>query len=166
MIAGSKGVMMQHLTCGLVWRANDHQEPHLNPCHTRVSSSRRLHGVQEKLRTPRCPHWDLLERRGIGVASPWHLHWTPWGLLGRHATAIWLSAVGTPWVRSGDAVTAHWGLLERHEDAVGTQRGRIWLPQERRCRRWRLHWDPTECIETSLCLYRVLTARLRRLHCA
>ena len=37
----------------------------LSPCHTRVASSRRLHGVQEKLRTPRCAQWDLLERRGI-----------------------------------------------------------------------------------------------------
>ena len=39
-------------------------------CHTRVASSRRLHGVQEKLRTPRCAQWDLLERWGIAVASP------------------------------------------------------------------------------------------------
>ena len=41
-------------------------------------------------------------------------------------TAIWMSAVRTPWVRSGNAVTAQWGLLERHEDAVRTQRGRIY----------------------------------------
>ena len=54
-------------------------------------------------------------------------------------TAIWMSVVETPWVCSGNAVTTHWGLLKRHEDAVRTQRGRIWSPQERRCRRWRLH---------------------------
>ena len=42
----------------------------LSPCHTRVASSRWLHGVQEKLRTPRCAQWDLLEHRGIAVASP------------------------------------------------------------------------------------------------
>ena len=41
-----------------------------SPCHTRVASSRRLHGVQEKPTTPRCAQWDLLERRGIAVASP------------------------------------------------------------------------------------------------
>ena len=42
----------------------------LSPCHTRVASSRRLHGVQEKLRTPSCAQWDLLECQGIAVASP------------------------------------------------------------------------------------------------
>ena len=47
-------------------------------------------------------------------------------------TAIWLSAVWTQWVRSGNAVTAQWGLLGRHDDAVRTQWGRIWSPQERR----------------------------------
>ena len=47
-------------------------------------------------------------------------------------TAIWMSAVWTQWVRSGNAVTAQWGLLGRHEDAVRTQWGRIWSPQERR----------------------------------
>ena len=47
-------------------------------------------------------------------------------------TAIWMSAVWTPWVRSGNAVTAQWGLLGCHEDAVRTQWGRIWSPQERR----------------------------------
>ena len=41
---------------------------HLSPCHTRVAPSMRLHGVQEKLRSPRCAQWDLLERRGIAVA--------------------------------------------------------------------------------------------------
>ena len=43
-----------------------------------------------------------------------------------------MSAVWTQWVRSGNAVTAQWGLLGRHEDAVGTPWGRIWSPQERR----------------------------------
>ena len=47
-------------------------------------------------------------------------------------TAIWMSAVWTPWVRIGNAVTAQWGILGRHEDAVRTQWGRIWSPQERR----------------------------------
>ena len=46
-------------------------------------------------------------------------------------TAIWMSALWTQWVRSGNAVTAQWGLLGRHEDAVGTQWGRIWSPLER-----------------------------------
>ena len=80
------------------------------------------------------------------------------------STAIWISAVRTPWIRSGNAVTALWGFLERYEDAVRTQLGRIWPEQERRCSRWRLHGDPTECMETLMRLYRVLTARLRRVH--
>ena len=99
--------------------------------------------------SPRAPR----NRSGIVVASPLdavgspstpchgRAFWSctkcaPW--LGG-PTAIWMSAVGTPWVRSGNAVTAHWGILKRHEDAVHTQRGPIWSPQERRCRRWRLH---------------------------
>ena len=161
----------------LTWDFIGHQGSLLSPCYTRVASSRWLHGAQEKLRTLRCAQWDFLERWGIDVASPWHLHWTPWGLLGRHATArtlcmqcvptvIWMSAMRTPWVRSGNAVTAQWGLLERRKDALHTQRGCIWSPQERRCRQWRLHGDPTECMETSLHLYRILTVHLRRLHCA
>ena len=80
-------------------------------------------------------------------------------------TAIWMRAVVTPWFLSGNAVTAQWGLLERHEDAVCMQRGLTWSPQERHCRRWHLHGDLTDFMETSLCLYRVLTARLRHLHC-
>ena len=127
--------------------------------------------------SPRAPR----DRRGIAVASPLDAVGSPrtpcHGAHFVHAqikcapwlgvpTAIWMSAVGTPRVRSGNAVTAQWGLLERHEDAVCTQRGRTWSPQERRCRRWRLHGDLTECMETSLRLYRVPTARLRRLHCA
>ena len=47
-------------------------------------------------------------------------------------TAIWMSAVWMQWVRSGNAVTAEWGLLGRHDDAVRTQWRRIWSPQERR----------------------------------
>ena len=57
----------------------------------------------------------------------------PWCLLGCHATARTLCmhkvcavarrcAAGTPWVRSSNAVIAQRGLLERHEDAVRTQR--------------------------------------------
>ena len=65
-------------------------------------------------------------------------------------TAIWIRAVRTPWVRSGNAVTAQWGLLECYEDTVGTQRGLTWSPRERCCRTWLLHGDPTECMETSL----------------
>ena len=85
---------------------------------------------------------DRGARSGISYkGSPCHLHWTPWGLLGRHATACtkcapWLgfhtaismSAVGTPWVRNYNPVTAQWGLLERYEDAVRTKRGRIRSP--------------------------------------
>ena len=92
----------------------------LSPCHTRVASSRRLHGVQEKLRTPRCAQWDLLERRGIAVASLWHLHWTPWGLLGRHATARTLCMHRVRAV----ARRSHGDLNERRVNAVGSQRQR------------------------------------------
>ena len=65
------------------------------------------------VRSPRAPR----DRRGIST--------------GRRGvpTAIRMSAVWTQWVRSGNAVTAQWGLLGRHEDAVRTQRGRIWSPQ-------------------------------------
>ena len=92
----------------------------LSPCHTRAASSRRLHGVQEKLRTPRCAQWDLLERRGIAVASPWHLRWTPWGLLGRHATARTLCMHKVRAV----ARRSHGDLNERRVNAVGSQRQR------------------------------------------
>ena len=37
---------------------------------TPVTPGWRPHGLQEKLRTPRCEQWDLLDRRGIAVASP------------------------------------------------------------------------------------------------
>ena len=43
-----------------------------------------------------------------------------------------MSAVWTQWVRSGNAITAQWGLPGRHEDAVRTQWGRRWSPEERR----------------------------------
>ena len=141
-----------------------------------MASSRRLHGVQEKLRTPRCAQWDLLERRGVAVASPLDALGSPrtpchgahfvHAQSARRGSVFWMHAVRMPWVRNGNAVTAQFGLLEGHEDALRTQRGRIWWPQERRCSRWRLHGDLTECMETSLRLYRVLTAHLRRLHCA
>ena len=85
-----------------------------------MASSRRLHGVQEKLRTPRCAQWDLLERRGIAVASPWHLHWTPWGPLGRHATARTLCMHKVRAV----ARRSHGDLNERRVNAVGSQRQR------------------------------------------
>ena len=88
--------------------------------HTRVASSRRLHGVQEKFRTPRCAQWDLLKRRWIAVASPWHLHWTPWGLLGRHATARTLCMHKVHAV----ARRSHGDLNERRANAVGSQRQR------------------------------------------
>ena len=39
-----------------------------------------------------------------------------------------MNAVWTQWVRSGNAVTAQWSLLGRHEDAVRTQWERIWSP--------------------------------------
>ena len=80
----------------------------------------RLHGVQEKLRTPRCAQWDLLERRGIAGTSPGHLHWTPWGLLGRHATARTLCMHKVRAV----ARRSHGDLNERRVNAVGSQRQR------------------------------------------
>ena len=89
-------------------------------CHTRVASSRRLHGVQEKLRTPRCAQWDLVERRGIAVASPWHPYWTPWGLLGCHATARTLCMHKVRAI----APRSHGDLNERRVNAVGSQRQR------------------------------------------
>ena len=85
-----------------------------------MASSRRLHGVQEKLRTPRCAQWDLLERRGIAVASPWHLHWTPWDFLRRHATARTLCMHKVRAV----ARRSHGDLNERRVNAVGSQRQR------------------------------------------
>ena len=102
-----------------------------------MASSRRLHGTQEKLRTPRCAQWDLLERRGIAVASPWHLHWTPWGLLGCHATARTkvravarrshgdlnerrVNAVGSQWQRSNRAVRSPRAPRGHRVHAVGT----------------------------------------------
>ena len=85
-----------------------------------MASSRRLHGVQEKLRTPNCAQWDLIERREIAVASPWHLHWTPWGLLGRHATARTLCMHKVRAV----ARRSHGDLNERRVNAVGSQRQR------------------------------------------
>ena len=91
----------------------------LSPCHTRVASSWRLHGMQEKLRMLRCTHWDL-ERRGIAVASSWHLHWTPWSLLGRHATARTLCMHKVCTV----ARSSHGDLNECHVNAVGSQRHR------------------------------------------
>ena len=83
-------------------------------------SSRRLHGMQEKFRTPRCVQWDLLERRGIAVTSPWHLHWTPWGLLGCHATARTLCMHKMRVV----ARRSHGDVNERRLNAVGSQRQR------------------------------------------
>ena len=86
-------------------------------------------------------------------------------------TAIWIRAVRTPWVRSDNAVTAQWGLLEHYEDTVGTKRGFTWSPREHCCRRWRLHGDSTECMETSLRLPRphgastAFALRLNRIIC-
>ena len=76
-----------------------------------MASSRWLHGVQVKLRTPRCAQWDLLERRGIAVASP-------------------LDAVGSPRTpchgmpRMQVARRYHGDLNERRVNAVGSQRQR------------------------------------------
>ena len=148
-------------------------------CHTRAASSRRLHGVQEKRRTQRCAQWDLLERRRIAVASPSHLHWTPWGLLLRRATARILcmhkvrvvarrshcdlnerrgNAVGTQRQRSNSALRFPWAPRGRRVHAAGT-------PQERRSMRLRLRGDLTDSMEMSPRLYPVLMARPRRLPC-
>ena len=97
----------------LTWLNFNSSVDNLSPCHTRVASSRRLHGVQEKLRTPRCAQWDLLERRGIAVTSPWHLHWTPWGLLGRHAQSARRGSA-FPW-------RSEWAPCERSGLAAATQ---------------------------------------------
>ena len=68
------------------------------------------------VRSPRAPR----DRRGIAVASPWHLHWTPWGLLGRHATARTLCMHKVRAV----ARRSHGDLNERRVNAVGSQRQR------------------------------------------
>ena len=65
-----------------------------------------------------CAQWDLLERRGIAVASSWHLHWTPWGLLARHATARTLCMHKVRAV----ARRSHGDLKERRVNAVCSQR--------------------------------------------
>ena len=82
------------------------------------------------VRPPRAPS----DRHGIAVASPLDAVGSPrtpcHGAHFVHATAIWMSAVWMQWVRSGSAVTVQWGLLGRHEDAVCTQWGCIWSPQE------------------------------------
>ena len=112
----------------------------------RVASSRRLHGVQEKLRTPRCAQLDLLERRVIAVTSPWHLHWTPWGLLGRHATARILCMHKVRAV----ARRCHDDLNERRGNAVGSSR----TPRGRR-----VHAVGTHMIATRTPLLAVAFAR-------
>ena len=141
-----------------------------------TATARRARKIQNaEVRAVGSPR-SLRDRRGISTAC----RGVPKDAMPRHAfcactkyapwlsipMAFWMSTMGTPWFRSGNVVTAQWGLLERHEDTVCTQRGRTWSPQEHRCRRWRLHCDLTECIETSLHLYLVLTAHLRCLHCA
>ena len=54
------------------------------------------------------------------MAAPWHLHWTPWGLLGRHATARTLCMHKVCAV----ARRSHGDLNERRVNAVGSQRQR------------------------------------------
>ena len=79
------------------------------------------------------PHGDCTackknsERRGArseisqsAEGSPWHLHWTPWGLLGRHATARTLCMHKVRAV----ARRSHGDLNERRANAVGSQRQR------------------------------------------
>ena len=95
----------------------NYSEWRLSPCHIRAASSRRLHGVQENVGMPRCPQWDLLERRRIAVASLWHLHWTPWGLPGRHATSRILCMHKVRAV----ARCSHCDLNERCGNAVAAQ---------------------------------------------
>ena len=96
-----------------------------------TATARRARKIQNAevraVRSPRAPRdrrgistgrrgvsWDAMPRRALCACTKC----APW--LGV-PTAIWMSAVWTQWVRSGDAVTAHWGLLGRHEDAVRTQ---------------------------------------------
>ena len=108
-----------------------------------TATARRARKIQNsEVRAVGSPR-SLRDRRGISTACrgvskdamPWHAFCActkcaPW--LGV-PTAFWMSAMGTPWFRSGNVVTAQWGLLERHEDTVCTQRGRTWSPQEHRC---------------------------------
>ena len=54
------------------------------------------------------------------MASLWHLHWTPWGLLGRHATARTLCMHKVRAV----ARRSHGDLNDRRGNAVGSQRQR------------------------------------------
>ena len=58
------------------------------------------------------------------MASLWHLHWTPWGLLGRHASARTLCmhkvrAVAIPNDRRGNAVGSQ---RQRSNSAVRSPR--------------------------------------------
>ena len=68
------------------------------------------------VRSPRAPR----ERRGSAVASPWHLQWTPWGLLGRYAMARILCMHKVRAV----ARRSHGDLNERCANAVGSQQQR------------------------------------------
>ena len=89
----------------------------LSPCHTRVASSRRLHGVQEKLRTPRCAQWDLLERRGIAVASPLDAVGPPWTPChGAHFVHAQSARRGSAFPRRSE-----WAPCERSGFAAATQ---------------------------------------------
>ena len=54
------------------------------------------------------------------MASPWHLHWTPWGLLGHHARARTLCMHKVHAV----AQRSHGDLNERRVNAEGSQRQR------------------------------------------
>ena len=134
---------------------------------------RKIHNA--KVRALKC---SRLERRRIAVASPWHLHWTPWGILARHATARILcmhklravarcshcnlnerrgNAVRTQRQRRKSAVKSPWAPRGRRVHAAGT-------PQERRSWRWRLRGDLTESMEMSPRPHGASTAFALRLH--
>ena len=84
--------------------------------------------------------------------------------------AVARRSLGDPNERHGSDVGSQQqrsnSFMDHHEAAGCTQRGRTWLPQERRCRRSRFKGDPTESMGTSVWLYHVFTVHLRFLHCA
>ena len=134
---------------------------------------RKIHNA--KVRALRC---SRLKPRRIAVASPWHLHRTPWGILARHATARILcmhklravarcshcdlnerrgNAVRTQRQRRKSAVKSPWAPRGRRVHAAGT-------PHERRSWRWRLRGDLTESMEMSPRPHGASTAFALRLH--
>ena len=127
---------------------------------------------------PRYTQWELLEHRQIAVASPLDAvggspgtpcHRTHFGHTqsARRSSAFPLRSEWAPWYavgsqqqRSNSAVRSPRAPRGRRVHAAGTHvittRTEVAF----------LHGDLTEAIETSLRLYRVLTACLWRLHCA